>query len=62
MRWGIYKRGGYTLYLVDGMLFKECEDTYIDVETDDIVDWGDHKCYINGSMDGRKNLKKEKMN
>ena len=41
----VYKSGRHTLYIVKGMFSEECEDSNIDMGTDEIVDWGDGKCY-----------------
>ena len=40
LRGSIYKNGEHTLYLINGMLFEECED----IENDEIMNW-DGKCF-----------------
>ena len=41
---GVYMRGRHKLYLLNGMLFEECEDSNIDMGTDEIMNW-DGKCF-----------------
>merc|ERR1711954_302178 len=51
----IYKRGGHTLYLVNGMLFEVCEG----VGSDEIMNW-DGKCFKRLKLGWEEKLERDK--
>merc|ERR1712115_279012 len=67
LRGSIYGNGGHTLYMINGMLFEECEDTGTDEDigtdedtgTDEVMNW-DGKCFKRFKLGWEEKLEGDK--